>query len=443
MRKLVFENHARVWLLFAIFILLLLNYMAVIQPWYFYEGYSIDFFTVPKLFVSIMYVTTTIFASTLLRRDFYRLLYSLMMVLYIFGQVIFFLFNDSSFVLLFAMAMPLLAILAADRLDDGEPLKRRILDLSDQDTRVFFLLMAMIAVAPFLRYISTLNLKNLLLLDIYETRLALRRFNHGVLGYLFSPLSRTVFPFLFIYGLMKRKKLTVGLAIFGVLALYLLFGAVKSVFFGILAALIFVLGTYNQKEKYMLFAFFGANLAGLASYYAFDLLIINDYMRRLAFVPARLFDVYHQYFAGNFTLYNHTKLVPLFTGVQGMRDIPLFIGEQVIGRAGQNANVGIFVEGYLSYGLVGVFLHSLIFMATLLFIRKLDFAPAYFGIVFAYIYILNTSFMEPLFITHGLLFFLVFAYLVITSVGREKPEASIQRIRYRHRVSPLKSGTLH
>lgn len=411
-RKIRFENNTRIYLLLGILFVMFLNYVIVIAPLFYYEGYSLDFFSIPKLFVSIIYIVTVVYASAILKKDFYKLIYSLMTVLYIFGQVIFYLYNDSSFLLLLAMGMPMLAILAADWMDNGLPMKRRILDLKDQDTRIFFILLAVIAVIPFLRYISTLNLKNLLLLDIYETRLAMRKFRHGILGYLFSPLSRTVFPFLFIYGWMNKKKLTVGISILGAISLYLLFGAVKSVFFGIFAALVFIYGDYNKKEKYFLFAFLLANIAALFSFVLFDSFMINDYMRRLALVPARLFEVYHTFFKGNFTYYNHTKLMPLITGVSGMRDIPLFIGEVVIGRRGQNANVGIFVEGYLSLGLIGVFLHSLVFMATLYFIRKLDFPPPYFGIVFTYLYILNTSFLEPLYITHGLLFFLVFAYLV-------------------------------
>jgi len=53
--------------------------------------------------------------------------------------------------------------------------------------------------------------------------------------------------------------------------------------------------------------------------------------------------------------------------------------------------------------------------------RKLDIDPDYYGIIFAYVYIINTSFVETLLVTHGLLFLIVFsAMFVPRRSGKEK-----------------------
>ncbi len=62
-------------------------------------------------------------------------------------------------------------------------------------------------------------------------------------------------------------------------------------------------------------------------------------------------------------------------------------------------------------GISGVLVYSLLFMFILIFFRKSNTSKNYFGIFFAYIYIINTSFIELLLITHGLLFFLISAFI--------------------------------
>lgn len=408
--KVIRENIKVAGLLFLIYIVLLLNYYFVISKVFSYNGYSIDFFSFYKFVFSFSLSAIMIMVSVFFKNDFYKIVYSISITVYYFGQSIYYIYNDSPFILVVYTAIPLVMIFLADKLDDDKFIKRRIINLNDRFTRYFILVLVLILILPFLKYFQTVNFKNLFLMEIYETRSMIKEYDRGILGYLFSPLSRVVFPFLLVLGIIRKNKFLLIMSFIGVISIYLLNGAVKSVFFGILVSMFFIKGNYLLKEKRFLKVFMLGNMAALFSFIILGSDIINDYIRRMVFVPAKLFDVYFTYFYNNYTFFSHSKLYSILGLSEREMPIGIFIGEYVIGKDGLNANTGIFVEGFLSFGFMGVVLSSILFMLLIIFIKKLNIQRSYFGIFFAYIYILNTSFIEPLLVSHGLLFLLLFAF---------------------------------
>ena len=398
-------------LLFFIYYMLIINYHVVISNVFNYTGFKAEYFSYVKLLTSASYTSIWILLSMFIKKSFYKTVYSIIIIIYYFGQSIFYIYNDSSFLLVVYMSIPLAATLLADKLDKNTVFKRSIINLKENYTRLFFVVLVLLFVLPFFRFYRSINLKNLFLIDIYSTRMIMRSYDKGILGYVFPPLSRVVLPFLFVYGIKNKKKMLSIMSIVSVLLLFLLNGALKSIFFGTITAIFFIKGDYPKKEMNFLKAFFYANVLGLVSYAVFKSSLINDYMRRIIFVPASLFETYFVYFKNNLTYFFHSKTLSTLSLHEREFSISQFIGENVIGKEGLNANVGIFVEGFFSFGTIGVFMFSLFFMFILIYVRKLNFSGAYFGIFFAFLYIINTSFIETLMLTHGLLFLLVFAFL--------------------------------
>lgn len=399
--------------LFFIYFFFLLNYYFVISEVYDYAGFSKDYFMLVKLLSSLLLTVLMIILSVFIRNDFYKLVYSVSLILFYFGQSIYYVYNNTPFKLVAYTAIPLFLVFFIDKFDSNRVFKRRTVNLSDTQTRLIIILVVLVLMLPFFKYINTVNLKNLLLIDIYSTRSEIKEYDRGIIGYLFSPLSRVILPVLFVFGITKKIKWLTTMSLFSIISLYLLNGAVKSVFFGILCACFFIKGSYFEKEKRFLKFILSGNIVALLTYVSFESYLINDYFRRIFFVPADLFNTYYTYFNNNFTFFNHSRLFSLFGLTEQKMQVSRFIGEYVIGIEGLNANTGIFVEGFISFGTVGVLLFSILFTIFIWVIKKMDFKESYFGIFFTYIYIINTSFIETLLITHGLLFLLFFSLIFI------------------------------
>ena len=126
-------------------------------------------------------------------------------------------------------------------------------------------------------------------------------------------------------------------------------------------------------------------------------------------MPPYFDNVYHQYFDGNYTYWGHSPFGMHLHNIDYMngKGVSMFIGEDILRFEGLNANIGIITEGFLSFGYIGVVLHSIVFLLGFAYLKNLNLSPRYFGIIFAYQFYLNSSLLSTLLVTHGLLFLLV------------------------------------
>lgn len=399
-------------LLLLTYILLIINYRYAISKYFYYEGYSQNYFSFSKLMLSFGITFVLIILYTFIKNDFYRIVYSIYLILVYSGQSIFYLFNEVKFVLVIYMSIPLIVLYIVQLLDRNKINNDIKLKLSDRLTWFVFIILTLLIVVPYFKNYKSINLNNLLLKDIYSTR-SIYSNQSVILGYLFSPISRVILPFLFIYSLKSNKKTIMVLSVINLIFMFLLNGALKSIFFGLIACIFFYKGEYFQKENYFLKTLILLNVFSILEPLIKGSYIVADYMRRIFFVPANLFEAYYWYFNKRPTYFLHSRISKMFRIDKYSEWIPYVIGEQVLGRKGLSANVGIFVEGFLSFGTFGVIVAALIFALIIRYLNKRHLDPAYFGILFAYIYVINTSFIETLFITHGLLFYLIFAKFII------------------------------
>ena len=93
-------------------------------------------------------------------------------------------------------------------------------------------------------------------------------------------------------------------------------------------------------------------------------------------------------------------------------DISHYAGKYIMGT-GTNANTGIFVEGYYSFGLAGAVIYLIVPILILLFLKELNYRPEFYGIVFLYLYYFNTSILSTMLLTHGLFIFLFVAFVYL------------------------------
>lgn len=407
------ERNNNLLLLLLTYFLLIINYRFAISEYFYYEGYSQNHFSIAKLMVSFGITFVLIILYTFIKNDFYKIVYSIYLVLIYSGQSIFYIFNEAKLVLVIYISIPLLVLYIVQLLDRNKINNDIKLKLSDRLTWFVFIILSLFIIVPYFKNYRLINLNNLLLKDIYITRSMHSNQLPGILGYLFSPISRVVLPFLFIYSLKNMKKGIMALSVVSLVFMFLLNGALKSIFFGLIASIFFYKGDYFQKENYFLKALILSNTFSVLEPLIKGSHVIADYMRRIFFVPANLFEAYYWYFNKKPTYFLHSRISKLL-GINDYNEwIPYVIGEQVLGRKGMSANVGIFTEGFFSFGTIGVIIASIIFGLIIKFFNKRKTDPAYFGILFTYLYVINTSFLETLFITHGLLFYMIFAKYII------------------------------
>jgi len=300
------------------------------------------------------------------------------------------------------------------------------INISLSNNYKYFLILAIVLFIPFIYYYwQYISIDNLLLnkLKIHETRALFRQLNIPILGYLSSPLSRVIFPILIIYSIKSKKYYIFIISIIAITYLFLC-SATKSVLIGGVLAVFFYYGN-EWKDKFRLFAILIISLLLIsftASYFFHFKDITDAFVRRVFFVPPYLDNVYHQYFSSNFTYWGHSPFGLHIHNIDYMngKNITMFMGEDVLKFKGLNANIGVITEGYLSFGYIGVIIHAIAFSLIFVYIKSLNISPLYFGVIFAYIFYLNSSLFSTLLLTHALVFLLIVLTIFLKDSYDEK-----------------------
>src|SRR5690606_14533974 len=155
--------------------------------------------------------------------------------------------------------------------------------------------------------------------------------------------------------------------------------------------------------------FFGLIIFSLSE----NTFLVNSFLRRILFIPPLLDKYYYETFGDFHLLWSYNIIGELFFNYPLDVQPNMYVGEIVLKNEGMIANVGVITEGYFSFGFLGVILHSLFISFLFIVLKQIKIKPMFFGIVFVYIYYINTSFITILLLTHGLLFFVVYAYLFL------------------------------
>ena len=408
----VINEKINFFLLFLIFIFLWLGYLQTFYIWS-YHGYELNF----SFFRCLLNIFIFIFFSNLflkIRDLFFKSIILFLYVYTVLPSMIYYQYNqDMNFSAVGGNLILVLCLYFFSFINIKIKLilfKMRNYDLF---LFIFFSLSLLIYILYFKYPKFSFNFNSVSEI-IYQIRLYYREIDGTTfLNYYYGPLTRVFIPFLLIYSLIKKNYF---LSIFSFVALLYLFslGALKSILLGYLLIFIFYFGKdYSSKINFLLLGVIFLCVFSLLEYLFLDSHIVNDYIiRRVFFLPNLLHEVYSNFFESNFQYWSHTFLFDALSPFN--KPITYFIGEDVMGKVGANANVGIITEGYFSAGYLGILIHCMLVAFIFKVIAATSFKHQYVGILFYYCYLLNTSFLFPLLVTHGFLTLLLISFFKLS-----------------------------
>lgn len=371
-------------------------------------GFTLEF-SIFKIIISLVIFALILYQVKFIKNHFILLVWNIIFVYQFSSELIYFMHtNNASFVQIISVSLVLLMLITVSYFK-GVLRVNNVMESSN-----LFEILAYVMFAPFLfLYFRYIDLSNLINRNVYETRAIFREISVPITGYLMAPLARVLLPSLIVQNFKKEKVMKVILFSLMIIYLYLC-GALKSVYIGLFAAIFFYFGTFKQKTYYLLKIFSFVFLVILILFFFTENYKLIDLpIRRVFFVPPHLNNIYNNYFSDNFTYLSHSPfglglVEPTIKG-----NLPHYIGEFIIGKKGLSANIGVYTEGWLSLGLIGTVLFSLVISFVFFCLQVVRIKPEYFGIVFVYIYYLNTALLSTLLLTHALAFFILFSYLFL------------------------------
>ena len=290
-------------------------------------------------------------------------------------------------------------------------------------TQALYLLLGLttIGIVPYLLvYGPYINVKNLLLIDVYETRRFMGDLSNPYFGYTYSVFTKIIIPLIIVFSLELKKKIW---ALVGVLYLILfyLFGAHKTVYVGLFVVLIFYGFSFAKSVKYivkyssiMVVAFAGLALVG------YDYPWILSF-RRIHFLPSLIDICYIDYFEGNYLYWSESILKRFIEYPYEVRSTNL-IGEIYFNRPRMSANNGLISDGFMNMGGLGVAINILIISIYFMILNSLKIPARFFGLFVLVIFSFISSALFTVLLTHGALVLLVVAIFLLNDKGASPPE---------------------
>ncbi len=276
--------------------------------------------------------------------------------------------------------------------------------LREKDRSFFYFAIAVTAFIPFLlSYRVNLDPELFLLgSKIYDIRASIGGEGNFYTDYMLSPLYQFILPVLAIYGL-SSKKFYLTMVAFGLTIILYLMIPQKSIFLGIFVIIFFYffkdpvrkVAVFTGIVLTLLFA--GAYLAHTADSITLESLLL----RRYFFIPAFLNHVYFDFFEGEKLCYSYSFLKSLFDYPYDLNPAYLIGRDYFEGRI-LNANNGFMSDGYINFGVTGMFVSTIIVGFIIKFFDKISIEAKFFGLFFLLINLLRSSALPTIILTHGL-----------------------------------------
>lgn len=287
-------------------------------------------------------------------------------------------------------------------------------------TQALYLLLGIttIGIIPYLMvYGPHLNLKNLLLLDVYETRRAMSKLSNPYFGYTYSIFTKIVIPLIIVFSLELKKKVWVLVGVL-YLILFYLFGAHKTVYIGLFVVLVFYRLSFAQSVKYMVkYSNIVIVLFAALALIGYDYPWILSF-RRIHFLPSLLDICYIDYFEGNYLYWSESILKRFIEYPYDVRSTNL-IGQVYFNRPDMSANNGLISDGYMNFGTFGVVFNILLIAIYFMVLNSLKIPARYFGLFVLTIFSFVSSSLFTVLLTHGGLALLIVSIFVLNNKRNE------------------------
>ena len=266
----------------------------------------------------------------------------------------------------------------------------------------FYLLLFLIAIGvlPYIFvYGPYINLKNLFLVDIYQTRRTMAGLSNAYFGYTYSPFTRIIIPLLIIVALEMKK---VGMMVLGVLFLILfyLFGAHKTVYLGLIALLIFYRWDYQTAiRKVLKYSNWAIVICIFLALFNYDYPWILTF-RRIHFLPA-LLDICYLDFFGDNPIYWSESVLSSFIEYPYESKHTYLIGQTYFNQPQIAANNGLISDGIMNFGGIGVLINIIVVAIYFFLLKNMNIPARYFGIYLLIVFGFVSSSTSTVLLTHG------------------------------------------
>ncbi len=276
------------------------------------------------------------------------------------------------------------------------------------------LMITTIGIIPFVYlYSPYIDLKNLLLINVYKTRALVEvNIHNSYTAYTYSWYSKIILPVIMVFFIYFKSR--IGLVVsFVFLLFFYLCGAHKTVFLGTIAVLVFYKYDY-LKKTYLLVKFLciiGA--MGLLFQFLFEW----DYfwtitLHRIFMLNALLDYCFFDFFDDNPIYWSDSFMASL---IEYPYDIlpSNIIGREYLNSPKMYANSGIIANGFKNAGIIGVLINISIVSVFLSFMNSFNISPKFFGLFLLLMFTFTNASLVGSILTHGLLvLFLVCMYIL-------------------------------
>ena len=276
---------------------------------------------------------------------------------------------------------------------------------------LFFLTTIVCTIPYLIAYGPHINLKNILLINVYETRSKVAGITNPYFGYTYSLFTKIIIPLLLVFSLERKNRLLTIISI-AFLVLFYLFGAHKSVYLGTLFILIFYRFSYDSMVRKMVLA---VNV--LIVLCLFLALFSSDFLwiltiRRVMFTPTLLDICYFDFFEGNPIFWSESFLGSLIDYPYDIRSTNL-IGKTYFNRVEVSANNGLISDGYVNANTLGVLINILLVSGYFMVLNNVGLPSRYFGLYFRVALSFISSSLITVFVTHGAIVLLVISIFIL------------------------------
>ena len=404
-------------LLLLLFVVYQMCFSLVLKNLYLFEKagleaeleYKFQFFR--YTFVSLVVIGNSVLTVVIRNKGFIYIILVLILIFFVFPSAILFAnIKDLDYRLFLSHEIFFMTTLFIGKIKIKIPSRTIGVDHS----RKLLLYVILIGVIPFLfLYLPHINLKNLLLQEIYETRaLMVSKVNNLYTNYTYSWFNKILIPLLFVFGLYFRNRATVMLSVLLLIFLFLC-GAHKAVFVGLIMVLILYKYDYLKKARYLIKFIIATALGSLFISLVFN----NDFamvmtIRRTIFLPALLDVLYFDLFDGNHLYWSET-FNGLFMEYPYKHSHAYVIGEVYFKDIKWGANNGLISDGFMNFGMFGVLINSVLVSIFFSFLNQLNISSKFFGVFFLLFFLIISSSLTTVMLTHGgiLLLFVSFIFL--------------------------------
>jgi hypothetical protein len=283
---------------------------------------------------------------------------------------------------------------------------------------IVMLAMIILLIPILLKFGVYLNVSNLLLKDVYNTRDLFDENASTLMNYLFNWLIKAVVPVAMIYFLINKHYRYAGLSFIIMLYLYSISGN-KLVYITSFVMLFFFISgkDYIDKCKIISVMLIVGLLTILVVDYSFNSELKGIFVMRMLFLPSYLNYYYFDFFNGTPLYFAESHFFNLFSTYPYDKPIGYIIAQNYIHVNDMNANNGLIGDGFMNLGYAGVGLS--IFVVTLIFqfFNSIQPDARYLGIFFVMIFLFLSVPLLSMFITGGLWILFLMGITIMRKTG--------------------------